>query len=122
MVWDLTQKVIRGVHKTIELKEEKPEVTKEKRTKKETNWSEISCPKCKNHSLIQGKAAVGCTDFKNCQFKIPFEVFGKKLSEKQLLDLIKKGKTSKLKGFKAHPEDKSEGVLSLNSNFEIVLQ
>lgn len=122
MVWDLTQKVIRGVHKTIELKEEKQEVTKEKRTKKETNWSEISCPKCKNHSLIQGKAAVGCTDFKNCQFKIPFEVFGKKLSEKQLLDLIKKGKTSKLKGFKAHPEDKSEGVLSLNSNFEIVLQ
>ncbi|MDX9705275.1 MAG: DNA topoisomerase 3, partial [Weeksellaceae bacterium] len=97
MVWDLTQKVIRGVHKTIELKEEKQEVTKEKRTKKETNWSEISCPKCKNHSLIQGKAAVGCTDFINCQFKIPFEVFGKKLSEKQLLDLIKKGKTSKLK-------------------------
>jgi DNA topoisomerase-3 len=37
-------------------------------------------------------------------FKIPFQVFGKKLSEKQIQDLIVKGKTSKLKGFTEHPE------------------
>src|SRR5690606_9045435 len=100
MVWELTQKVIRGQGKTIELHGEKPEVKKEKtpRKKSEIIWEETDCPKCKSHKLIKGKTAIGCTDFKACGFKIPFEIFGKKLTEKQIQDLIQKGKTSKLKG------------------------
>lgn len=123
MVWELTQKVIRGRGKTIELHEVKPEVKKEKtpRKKSEILWEETDCPKCKSNKLIKGKTAIGCTDFKNCGFKVPFEIFSKKLTEKQIQDLILKGKTSKLKGFKTHPNNLEEGVLSLEQNFEIEL-
>lgn len=123
MVWELTQKVIRGKGRTIELHEEKPEEKKEKtpRKKSEIFWEETDCPKCKSNKLIKGKTAIGCTDFKNCGFKIPFEIFGKKLTEKQIQDLILKGKTSKLKGFKSHPNNLEEGVLSLGEKFEVEL-
>lgn len=123
MVWELTQKVIRGQGKTIELHEEKPEVKKEKtpRKKSEIIWEETDCPKCKSHKLIKGKTAIGCTDFKQCGFKVPFEIFGKKLTEKQIQDLILKGKTSKLKGFKSHPDGLEEGVLSLGEGFGVEL-
>lgn len=123
MVWELTQKVIRGQGKTIELHEEKPQVKKEKtpRKKSEIIWEETDCPKCESHKLIKGKTAIGCTDFKQCGFKVPFEIFGKKLTEKQIQDLILKGKTSKLKGFKSHPDGLDEGVLSLGEGFGVNL-
>lgn len=123
MVWELTQKVIRGKGKTIELHEEKPEEKKEKvpRKKSEIAWEETECPKCKSNKLIKGKTAIGCSDFKNCGFKTPFEIFGKKLTEKQIQDLILKGKTSKLKGFKSHPNNLEEGVLSLGEGFGVEL-
>jgi len=128
MVWDLTQQVIRGRNKTIELVEESPEKSKssDKKEKKTTqrveiNWTEISCPKCKVQKLIKGKTAIGCSDFNQCGFKIPFEVFGKKLTEKQLMDLVAKAKTSKLKGFKSHPDGLTEGILTLTADFEVEL-
>ncbi|MBA5629425.1 type IA DNA topoisomerase [Moheibacter lacus] len=123
MVWELTQKVKTGRGKTIELHEVKPEVKKEKASRKKSKiiWEEMDCPKCKSAKLVKGKTAVGCTNFKKCGFKIPFEIFGKKLTEKQIQDLIQKGKTSKLKGFKSHPENKSEGSLSLGESFEVEL-
>ncbi|WP_144282381.1 type IA DNA topoisomerase [Chryseobacterium echinoideorum] len=126
MVTELTKKVVDGKGKIIILKEEKPE-TKEKKKRESSvkkdlpTWEETKCPKCKDHHLIKGKTAIGCSDFKNCGFKIPFEIFGKKLSEKQLMDLILKGKTSKLKGFGSHPENITEGIISLSSEFSVVL-
>lgn len=121
MVRDLTRKVVLGQNKTIQLYEEKPEVVKEKKPRKkaEFSWEETNCPKCKSSKLIKGKTAIGCQNFQGCGFKIPFEVFGKKLTEKQIQDLIKKGKSTKIKGFKAHPEGKEEGILRLDENFEL---
>lgn len=126
MVTDLTKKVVNGKGKIITLEEEKSE-TKEKKKREPAvkkdlpTWEETQCPKCKAHHLMKGKAAVGCSDFKNCGFKIPFEIFGKKLSEKQLMDLILKGKTSKLKGFSSNPENITEGIISLTSEFSVIL-
>ena len=125
MVSELTKKVIAGRGKTISLHEEKPvEVPKEKkpRVKSEIVWEETSCPKCKTNTLIKGKTAVGCSDFKNCGFKIPFIIFGKKISEKQIQDLILKGKTTKLKGFTEHLGGISEGIVVLNDTFKISIQ
>lgn len=68
---------------------------------------------------MKGKTAIGCSDFKACGFKVPFEIFGKKLSEKQLQDLILKKKTSKLKGFIGNQE---EGILILNEDFSISIK
>ncbi|WP_294329212.1 type IA DNA topoisomerase, partial [uncultured Chryseobacterium sp.] len=127
MVTELTDKVVYGKGKVITLQDEEKEEVKEKKKrepaqKKELqSWEETKCPKCKEHNLIKGKTAVGCSDFKNCGFKITFEIFGKKLSDKQLLDLVLKGKTSKLKGFNAHPEGLAEGVLSLTDDFQVQL-
>ena len=66
---------------------------------------------------MKGKTAIGCKEFKACGFKVPFQVFGKKLSEKQIQDLIIRGKTSKLKGFTEHPEKIEEGFLVFNDDY-----
>lgn len=71
---------------------------------------------------MKGKTAIGCKEFKECGFKVSFQIYGKKISEKQIHDLILKGKTSKLKGFNEHPEEKTEGVLMLDDNFLISLK
>lgn len=123
MVRKLTWKVIRGQNKIIEIKEPELEPKKKLNSRKKTEivWSEVDCPKCKTHKLIKGSTAIGCQNFQVCGFKIPFEIFGKKMTEKQIQDLTQKGKTSKLKGFKAHPANLEEGFLRLNSDFEIDL-
>ena len=124
MVSELTKKVIDGRGKTISLHEDKPiEAPKEKKPRVKTDiiWEETQCPKCKSAKLLKGKSAVGCSDYKNCGFKIPFVLFGKKLTDKQLLDLVLKGKSSKLKGFTEHPSELSEGVLLLSDSFDVLL-
>lgn len=120
MVTNLTQKVISGKGKVINFEEEKP-APKEKtpRVKTEIIWTETQCPKCKSNNLMKGKTAVGCSDYKGCGFKVPFEILGKKLSEKQLQDLILKNKTYKLKGFTGEQE---EGVLIINEDFSISIK
>lgn len=37
------------------------------------------------------------------------------------MDLVLKGKTSKLKGFNTHPESIAEGVLALGDDFQVLL-
>lgn len=125
MVTALTKKVIDGKGKIITIEEKISEIPKPKPSKKPVSkdlvWEEILCPKCQKHALMKGKTAIGCGDYNVCGFKIPFEIFGKKLSEKQIQDLIIKKKTSKLKGFTSHPEGKTEGILTLDEGFEISL-
>ncbi len=55
------------------------------------------CPACKRGTIIQGNRAYGCTHYnKGCRFLVNKEISGKKLTLKQVSDLISKGKTSKL--------------------------
>lgn len=85
-----------------------------------TDISELTCPKCKAANLIKGKTAIGCSDFKNCGFKIPFHILGKKLTDKQLMDLCTRSKTGKIKGFVFEGrEEKKEGRLILDEAFNI---
>ena len=64
-----------------------------------------TCPKCKKGNIIKGSSAYGCSEYKNsCDLKIPFEIFGKKVSENQLIRLIDKKCTTNLKGFKRNSE------------------
>ncbi|MBL7704450.1 MAG: DNA topoisomerase 3 [Taibaiella sp.] len=127
MVVALTQKVIYSQHKVIALQEEKPATEakpkKEKVPKDNTplDWSSTDCPKCKQRKLMKGNTAVGCSDYQSCGFKVPFVVFGKKLNEKQLLALVQKGKTGKIKGFKEHPQNLEEGIISLDANWQLFL-
>ena len=124
MVTDLTRKVISEKAKIISFQNEVKELPKKEKVARKAvtiQWEEEQCPQCKSSRLVKGKTAIGCSNFKNCDFKIPFVIFGKKITEKQILDLILKGKTTKLKGFTEHPNQLTEGILSLteNAGFEL---
>jgi DNA topoisomerase-3 len=107
MVVDLTNEVIFNTQRVISIAPEKPveqEVEKvrkprEVKPKEEINIEAMTCPKCKQHLLKKGNSAYGCSNFAVCGFKLPFEMLGKKLTEKQVFELLSKGKTAKIKGF-----------------------
>ncbi len=125
MVTELTRTVINEKPKVISFQEEaKPKEKRESVPRKVTTivWDEIDCPKCKQTKLMKGKTAIGCSNYKGCGFKVPFVLFGKKLTEKQIQDIIIKGKSSKLKGFTEHPESLTEGILRSTANFDFELK
>ncbi|AXY73583.1 DNA topoisomerase III [Paraflavitalea soli] len=137
MVIDLTTEVKTANYKVITIVPDQPaakEKEKEKadKPKKESKSAapkktilieEQQCPKCKAHLLKKGNTAYGCANFKACGFKIPFEVFGKKLTDKQIADLLAKGKTGKAKGWKlAGTGTEVEGKLTLNAAFELEIK
>ena len=58
----------------------------------------LPCPRCQTGALITGKRGWGCSRWREgCGFVIWFETAGKRLTETQLQDLVKKGKTRKAK-------------------------
>jgi DNA topoisomerase-3 len=96
--------------------------TKPKLPAKETKSKELKCPRCGNGNMIKGKTAWGCSAYATgCKTLIPFEFLGKKLSNKQVEALIKKGKTPMIKGFSLQ-ETKVNGYLSFDDSFELRLQ
>jgi DNA topoisomerase-3 len=81
-----------------------------------------TCPKCKKGFILKGKSAYGCSAFKTgCHFVMPFENFGKKISEKQFIRLLQKGSTVNLKGFTSET-GKTEGLLRFDDSFKLVLE
>ena len=61
---------------------------------------QIPCPVCKLGTMLKGKAAYGCSRFReDCQFRVAFEWGGKALTETQLKQLLRRGETSVIKGF-----------------------
>ena len=109
---------------TTSVLEERKE-TKKSPIKKATTKKEITgktCPKCKKGTLLKGSSAFGCSEYKNnCDLKIAFEIYGKKISENQLIRLLDKGCTTNLKGFKT-AVGTVEGLLRFDENFNIKLE
>jgi DNA topoisomerase-3 len=61
---------------------------------------QIPCPVCKLGTILKGKAAYGCSRFReDCQFRVAFEWGGKALTETQLKQLLRRGETGVIKGF-----------------------
>jgi DNA topoisomerase-3 len=105
-------------------KKETPKKERQPKKVKETLSIEgLACPKCKTHILRKGHSAYGCANYGACGFKIPFEILGKKLSDKQIIDLLSKGKTGKIKGLKIPGRDGDiEGKLVMDKNFNVALE
>ena len=82
------------------------------------------CPRCKQGKLLKGKAAYGCSRFREgCQFIVPFEKGGKQLTEKQLSALLLKGKTPKIKGFISEKTGQPfDAALALNEQWKVIYQ
>jgi DNA topoisomerase III len=81
----------------------------------------LSCPKCKTGNILKGKTSYGCSNFKVCNFRIPFVFSGKKFTKNQLEALIKKGKTPKMTGFKVN-DQKVSGKILLTNEFQLKLE
>jgi len=120
MVRSLTDEVIFNTHRNVEFFQAPKPKEKTKRVKKSIVFEEMDCPKCKSTKLMKGKSAIGCSNFKACGFKIPFELMGKRLTDNQLKDLIEKGKTGWIKGI-LNPADqqKIEGKFIMDQAFNI---
>lgn len=80
------------------------------------------CPKCRRGNLLKGSTAFGCSQWQGgCNFRLPFEFLGKKISENQLNRLLSKGCTVSLKGFKSGGKT-AEGLVRFGEGFELVFE
>ncbi|TKG96491.1 type IA DNA topoisomerase [Puteibacter caeruleilacunae] len=121
MVTDIVIQVKRSQKKYITIEEE-PEKKKKTSTEKSKAPVKLTCPKCKEGELLKGKSAWGCSKWKEgCQFRLPIEFMGKKLSENQIKQLISKGKTGLIKGFSTD-DGKVNGILHFNDNHELTFE
>ena len=117
MVKNLVEEVVFDSSSRFTFTAEKP---KRKISKKNLDFKKVSCPKCKKSNLIKGKTAVGCQDFKNCDFKVPFELMGKKMTENQIHQLITRKKTNTIKNIRIPgSEETKDGIFVLDENFNI---
>jgi len=133
MVTELVSEVKTASYKVISVtKEAPPEPEKPAKPSKPkapkappapTDITALSCPKCKTHTLKKGNTAYGCANYQVCGFKLPFEAFGKKLTDKQVADLVTKGKTPKIKGLQVSGSaEPVQAKLVLNAQFEIAVE
>lgn len=129
MVVNLTNEVLfnyknKSVTIISEEEQKKKKTVSSKSKRKKVDLTTLNCPKCKVGNIIKGNKAYGCSHYKKgCGFILPFEFMGKKLTNKQLSDLILKGKTSVIKGFEIPgSESKKEGKLTFTSDFNINLE
>ena len=82
----------------------------------------LTCPKCTKGKLLKGSSAYGCSEYKaGCNFRLPFEFLGKKISINQFKRLLSKGATVILKGFKKENQ-KINGSVKFDANFELELE
>ncbi|MBT2559180.1 DNA topoisomerase 3 [Hymenobacter sp. ISL-91] len=73
-----------------------------------------TCPACGSGHVLRGKSAFGCSRWKEgCQFRLPTEFEGKKITDKQAGDLLKKGRTQVMKGFLDDDGNKFDAAVML---------
>eukprot|EP01029_Cantina_marsupialis_P000984 TRINITY_DN107_c0_g3_i1.p2 TRINITY_DN107_c0_g3~~TRINITY_DN107_c0_g3_i1.p2 ORF type:complete len:788 (+),score=123.26 TRINITY_DN107_c0_g3_i1:3958-6321(+) len=120
IVWDVKSRKNINAIQVIDEEKEKEKKKAESKKKKEAPKA-LTCPKCKEGSIVKGKSVWGCTNWKNgCDIRIPFEFAEKKLTDKQVEALVLKGKTPKIKGFVVDGK-KQNGSLVLDPDFSINL-
>lgn len=99
---------------------ETKEIAKKKSSEKPKEPVDIACPRCKKGTILKGRTAFGCSEYKTgCTFKISFEQFGKTLTDKQISTLIQKGKSPKIKGLSIDGQT-MDSALVLDASFDVV--
>ena len=77
----LPEKKSKRASKSDKPRAKKPEIT---------DYSMIECPRCKQGHIMKGRSAYGCSNYKVCDFRLPFEQYPDSLTPKQLSTKIKK--------------------------------
>ncbi|MFD1926474.1 DNA topoisomerase III [Sporosarcina siberiensis] len=61
-----------------------------------------TCPVCKKGGMVDRKTFYSCSEYQNnCNFSVSKTIASKKLTQKNIIDLLEKSETSKIKGFKS---------------------
>lgn len=67
------------------------EKTEEEKITQPTENELLICPKCKKGTVIKGKTAYGCSEWKGgCSFRLSFEESGENLTEPELKEILSK--------------------------------
>ena len=81
-----------------------------------------TCPKC-GSPVVQTKKSYGCSAWKDgCKFAIWKTVSGKRVSESQARQLLTKGRTGRLKGFKSKAGKPYSATLVLDAEHRVRLE
>jgi DNA topoisomerase-3 len=81
-----------------------------------------SCPKC-GSPVVETKKAYGCSAWKNgCKFTIWKTVSGKRISGAQARQLLTKGRTGQLKGFKSKAGKPYSAALILDGEHKVRME
>ena len=73
----------------VPVEEEKKEKGKERKPRKPRTKKPV-CPICKKGSILRGKTAYGCSEYKNgCTFRLDYTTYGEGLSDEELSEVIK---------------------------------
>ena len=82
-----------------------------------------TCPACKKGQIVEYEKSYGCSDYKNgCKYSIWKEIAHKKLTAKNIEDLLQKGKTSLIKGFKSKTGSDFEAYLVFDKDLKPAFQ
>ncbi len=83
----------------------------------------LKCPKCGEGDVMKGKTAWGCSLYKKtCDFLIPMVVQEKKLTQKQIEQLVLKARTGAITGFKTAEGETFTGILKLDDHKNITVE
>jgi len=82
------------------------------------------CPKCKKGKIKNSKKSFYCTNYNNINLKCTFTIWkniaGKNVSENVIKQLINKGVTSEIKGFKSKAGKSFAAKLKLDTDFKVI--
>jgi len=93
------------------------------RVEAQSTPASITCPKCGQGDIIEGRRGYGCNRFREgCDFVVWKEISGKQLTEKQIQALIGKGKTRLIKGFNGRSGKKFDARLRLDEQRKVVFE
>lgn len=71
-----------------------------------------TCPVCQKGQMIDRKTFISCNEYKNgCKFNISRTIAKKKVTDKNVQDLLTKGKTAVIKGFTSTKNTKFDAAL-----------
>jgi DNA topoisomerase-3 len=84
-----------------------------------TDSNACACPKCKNGKVVFYPKVAKCTGA-NCGLVVFRSVSDKQLSDKQITDLLTKGKTEVIKGFKSKAGKAFAAALKFDENWRVV--
>jgi DNA topoisomerase-3 len=79
------------------------------------------CPKCKNAHVRFYPKVANCADA-NCGLVVFRSVSEKQLSDGQITDLLTKGKTAVIKGFKSKTGKVFDAALTFDGNYKLMLR